>query len=154
MIETVETDRTESGVSVEDPKAYRDAIIREIAAENALVMSRMTWNLTFQGFLFAGFGLALGAEPGQAEAAARFLEMMPIAGIAAAASAWIGIQAAFVKINELKRLWHQECPVLERHGPQPFSNQLGDFAGRIPSWALAATIIFVWLYLGLPVWSA
>lgn len=144
-----------SGEVVQPDKAkdFLDSITKEIAAEHTLVTSRMTWNLSFQGFLFAGYGLAISRVASNDmsdlvyEALSRFLRVLAVSGMITAASALIGILAAFTQINKLKRLWYQNNVELLKVGPQPFSGWLGSFAGRIPPLAIACVIIWAWYWL-------
>ncbi len=137
-----------NGASID--QAFRDALVREIAAENALVTNRMSWNLTFQGFLFAGFGVALG-DRALSSLTSVFLAVLPVAGLVTAISAYVGMRAAFAQIDVLKGIWHDR-PQLGLWGPQPFSDPRGDYAGRIPAHSMVAVLVAGWVVLGLTAW--
>jgi len=118
-----------------DKRPYVEQISREISAEQGLVAARMTWNLTFQGFLFAAYALAVSRTPESSGALiAPLLETLPWAGIAIAALTFLGIIAAFWQINNLKRCWYGNESELKVIAPRPFSPVLVGLLGRLPPW--------------------
>jgi hypothetical protein len=123
-------------------REYREALAKEIAAENALIGSRMGWNLTFQGFLFTGFALAVGKV-----SAHVLLVVLPCAGILAAISALIGLRAAFEQISVLEKSWDDHGGDLAKWGPKPFSDHRRDRRGRIPPYMMSLIIILAWVAL-------
>lgn len=133
-------------------KSFLELITKEIAAEHTLVTARMTWNLSFQGFLFAGYGVALG-RLGSTEKlnpiVENFFDVLAFAGIMTAASSMLGILAAFTQINALKRLWYKNNEALAKVGPRPFSHWLGGLAGRVPPIAITTVIMVAWFRLSL-----
>ena len=149
-----ENDGAASGLTAGETPEFREALAKEIAAENMLVGNRMTWNLTFQGFLFTGYALALGrgtvvAEgeimvPDTALLVSKFLKTLPYAGVAAASVALVGILAAFWQMKVLQRRWTKN---LEKWGPKPFSSTAGDLAGAFPPFAINLIVIATWCSL-------
>lgn len=131
----------QEGVEAADeavPHRYiRQALAQEIAAENTLITNRMTWNLTFQGFLFTGYALALG-ETG----ASAFVATLPLAGIAAAVLAVAGVAAALWQIATLQSWWSED---LERWGPQPFSTKGRAILGAVPPLLTPIVVILAWV---------
>ncbi len=128
---------------------YAERIAKEIAAEHTLVASRMTWNLSFQGFLFAAFALAVSRQS-TTDPDPRldlFLSVLPIAGLVTAALTFVGVVAAFTQINGLKRAWFANEEKLETVGPRPFSHWLGGLIGRLPSIGITGTLIWCWCQL-------
>lgn len=133
-------------------KEALEFIAKEIAAEHTLITTRMTWNLSFQGFLFAGYALAIGRLDSAAERARviyNFINVISVAGILTASAALVGILAAFTQINAHKRFWFANHAALQTVGPRPFSHWFGGFLGRIPALVITATIIWAWLSLGV-----
>jgi hypothetical protein len=131
---------------------YADRLAREIGAEHALVTARMTWTLSLQGFLFTAFALAMnvGATAASDDRLDTLLCVLPIAGLVTAALGLVGMGAAFVRINALKRIWHANSIAFKQTGPQPFSTTLGGFAGRLPPVAISLALIGCWSALLWP----
>ena len=143
-------------------REYRAALAQEIAAENTLVTHRMTWNLTFQGFLFTGYALVLSrpvADAASADRVSIFLNVLPVAGIVVAMLAIIGVFAAYGQISYLRKCWSSystgceaDSPgaseagrsILETWGPRPFSTDWGDWIGRWPPILTSAILIGAW----------
>lgn len=133
-------------------KSFLEFIAKEIAAEHSLVTARMTWNLSFQGFLFAGYALALSRldSPGKPNLVIEnFFDVLAFAGIMTSASCLLGVLAAFTQINALKRLWYKNHEALTKVGPRPFSHWLGGLAGRVPPIVITTVIIIAWVKLSI-----
>jgi hypothetical protein len=134
-------------------KEALEFIAKEIAAEQTLITARMTWNLSFQGFLIAGYAVAIGQLDDKAAEQAKviynFINVIPFAGILTASAALVGILAAFMQINVHKRFWFANHVALQEVGPRPFSHWFGELLGRIPALVITATIIWAWLSLGV-----
>jgi hypothetical protein len=125
---------------------YAERIAKEIVAEHTLVAARMTWNLSFQGFLFAAFALAIGrqATNNPDPRLEIFLGALPVAGLVTAALTFVGVLAAFTQINGLKRAWFANEAELKAVGPRPFSHWFGGFMGRLPSVGITGILIWCW----------
>jgi hypothetical protein len=144
--------RKEVELSADTAVTYAEQLAKEIATEHGLVTTRMTWNLTFQGFLFAAFALAAskpGAKPNEpmSEHVSALMSTLPWAGICTAALTLIGILAAFSQINHLKRAWYGHEGALRAVAPRPFSHWFGGLAGRIPSVGITGVLIGCWISL-------
>jgi rRNA maturation protein Nop10 len=83
----------------ETPDQFR---VREtVRHEEALINSRLTWMLTFEGFLFTAVSLASG------ETRQPFLDTVPVAGALVALLALAGVAAAYGHIDAVRK----EAPV-------------------------------------------
>lgn len=126
-----------------DYHKYSTAISDEIRKESDLIASRMNWNLTFQGFLFASYALTFGGGTPQT-AQLRLQDALPWAGLMVAAAALIGIVAAYHQINRHKRKWLAKAEEIRKVAPQPFSGPGGSLVGRLPPLMACGALIFVW----------
>src|SRR5450432_1880188 len=88
-----------------DAKEWYESLARQVEREDNLVSQRLTWLLTFEAFLFTGFGWAAtssgGTPPGiQILKVATIL--LPTVGILAAVFAWIGVENSRDAAQRLK----------------------------------------------------
>jgi hypothetical protein len=132
-------------------KEYSEQLTREIATEHGLVAARMTWNLTFQGFLFAAYALG-SSRPAQNPQVDVLLETVPVAGLVTAGLTLLGIGAAWVRINSLKRSWYANELDFQAFRPRPFSHPLGTLLGRFPPLGITAVLIWCWANIRWPGW--
>lgn len=113
-----------------------------IAAEQALVNNRMTWMMTFQGFLFAAYAVAM-ANDNDPNAKSALLIVIPITGILVAGIAILGLMAAHNAISQIK------ASVTKSNLPepwcQPFSNQNTSNLGRTVAYAFPIILILTWV---------
>jgi hypothetical protein len=148
LIDKVLATRPDESVIVEPDKAgiYAERLGREIASEHALIAARMTWNLSLQGFLFAAFALALKTPSSEGSNAGleKLVSLLPLAGLFTAVLSVVGMLAAFIRINALKRVWYANAPVFEAYGPRPFSTWYGGAMGRLPAGAIGIALIACW----------
>jgi hypothetical protein len=130
----------------------RDEITKEaaarIAGENESVNRRMVWMLTLQGFLFAAFGLTIGARAvGRHDAnthlVATFQGLVMWAGLLSAVLALVGILSAQSSINDLKGRWLAAVPG-DDHAVPPFSGPLQSLGARLNTFGLCAVLVGIW----------
>jgi hypothetical protein len=122
-------------------KEYYGYISDHIEKEVDLVNNRLSWMLSFQGFLFASISIVTSKE---SEATLRtFLrDAFSFAGIAVAVLTLIGVYASALQRDSLKRQWTN----LKYQGFPPLSsNPLISTMGRITSFGIPITIITVWI---------
>lgn len=128
----------------DDRRFLAEFISNQIEVEQNLSSSRMTWNLTFQGFTIAGYALlatADGASP------ARFWMQFLVASVSIviAFATWRGITASQQQRAYLRRTWTETG--LNQHFPQPFSAPSGSRLGRSPPVWMCCSLIVMWLVL-------
>lgn len=122
-----------------------------IAAEQTLVNNRMTWMMTFQGFLFAAYAVAM-ANDNDPKAKLALLIVIPITGILVAGVAILGLFAAHDAISQIKAsATSSNLPV---PWCLPFSKPQTSSLGRTVAYSLPGILILTWLivcWLG-PAW--
>ena len=150
----------------EEVKDWYDSLANQIAREDNIVSQRLTWLMTFEGLLFASFGLsASGKEtdiPTAPQALRAALVVLPVVGTLAAATAAIGIEMARGAGQELVNLyknWRKADPrvayFVRPFGTQPEADT-GWFRKRF-MWlnffdtarAFPWLVIVSWIVLGL-----
>ncbi len=121
-------------------KEYYEYYSSHIEKEIDLVNNRLSWMLTFQGFLFASISIATSNE---SEAATRLFlrNALSLAGIAVAILTLLGVFASALQRDTLKNHW-------KNHKINDFpplgGNRLVSAMGRITSFGIPVTIIATW----------
>lgn len=125
-------------------KDFYEYTVRQIEREQGLVNNRLSWMLTFQGFLFASIALVVNKDT---EPAIRlvFRNVMPTIGIAVALLALIGIHAAALSSSEIKAKWKQRDGF--QHYPPTFGTRTISLLGRITSYGIPISVVLAWLLL-------
>jgi hypothetical protein len=131
-------------------------IAEQIWREQQLTSNRMTWNLTFQGFLFAAFSVvsvtsftsvtSLVAIPG---ASRMFLQLViALGGIAVGQATKHSIRASQLQRDYMKEIWRKlyNPPTLASY-PRPFSVNLESDRGRHSATMIIRTILCMWTAL-------
>jgi hypothetical protein len=121
------------------------AVAEQIHVEQSLVATRMTWNLTFQGFMIASYALIAAAET--SEPTKIWVQIIIcLAGFVVAGSTWAGVNAASRQSSFLKAHWSEN--ELDASGyPRPFSIEGGARLGRLPPRIICFTIGTMWFLL-------
>ena len=127
-----------------DQVRIADVVREQIAAEQNLSASRLTWNLTFQGFTIAGYALVATAD---ASAPARTVvqSLIALVSIVIAFATLRGLVASQRQRAYLKRVWKENG--LSSYYPEPFADSLGSALGRAPSTWMCLVLIAMWLFL-------
>ncbi len=130
---------------------YADIIAKQIEVEQGLSSTRMTWNLTFQGFTIAAYALVAssnGTTPAKGILGAAI-------GISSALIAYVtmrGVVASQHQRKYLKDCWAANN--LSRYFPEPFSEPSVSALGRWPSYTICLVLMLMWAILLItPVWS-
>lgn len=118
--------------------------VKMIDQENTLINNRLSWMLTFQGFLFATLALIASKDTPQSISLA-FRNVVPIVGIVVAFLALLGVFAAYISIDNTKRKWKKR---LENHQyPPAHGTALASILGRITSYGIPISLILAWFIL-------
>lgn len=127
-----------------------EMIAKQIEVEQGLANTRMSWNLTFQGFTIAAYTL-VAASGGTAPA--KWILGTAI-GLASALIAFMTMRGIIASQNQrkyLKDYW--EANGLRRFFPEPFSVASTSVHGRLPSYAICIVLIVMWaILLGTQPW--
>lgn len=130
--------------TVVDKFKIAQAVADQIAVEQNLRANRMSWNLTFQGFMMAAFALVAAEKMNQARISLEVL--ICFAGAAVAYATWQGIEAAQKQSTNLKKHWDDQN-LSESLFPVPFLVDEGEKQGRAPTFYICMTTIFMWVAL-------
>jgi hypothetical protein len=124
---------TTRGESDSAPDVLRETIRHE---EN-LINTRLTWMLTFQGFLFAAASLASG------KSRSAILDVVPWVGISVAALSFLGVAAAYGTIDAARKTYQ---------GAAFGGARWRKLFGRTNSLGIPVIIVIAWvmLFLKLP----
>jgi hypothetical protein len=115
--------------SDQDKKSY---VERTVDHEETLINTRLTWMLTFQGFLFAALSLA------NEDSRLALFSVIPWIGIAVAALSFLGVLAAYGRIDAARR----------KHRGQGFGSTCWPkWLGRTNSLGIPVVIVTAWTIL-------
>jgi len=115
-------------------------LAHQIEREDGLINTRVTWMLTFEGFLFAALALVASKESDPTiQMVLKYA--LPIIGFVIAFLAYHAIGAALSTLTYLKDLWEPEnYPGY----PQPFGKEMQHTRGASYSKGLPVTIMVLW----------
>jgi hypothetical protein len=122
-------------------------IAEQIWREQQLTSNRMTWNLTFQGFLFAAFSVTnLIAIP---SASRMFLQLViALGGISVGQATKHSIRASQLQRDFMKEIWRRLYnPPTPASYPRPFSVNLESERGRHSATTIIRTTLCMWTAL-------
>lgn len=125
-------------------KEFYDYAVRQLERELNLISNRISWMLTFQGFLFATTALVVNQNIDQAIRTV-FRNVIPIIGIVVALLALVGVHAAYLSIKEIKTEWKQKMGYWE-YSPA-FGTSTSSALGRVPSYGIPISIVIAWFLL-------
>lgn len=115
----------------------------------------MSWNLTFQGFMIAGFALVATADFSAPERVTMEL-VIALAAFSVAVATLLGVRAAQRQSDFLKNNWRslanaepQDEGTHILYATRPFADGTGSRLGRLPSLIISATLMVMWLVLAL-----
>lgn len=119
----------------------------QITKEEGLIHNRITWMLTFQGFLFAAMVLSANSNV-DARLGTLLRGAIPWLALASAALALIGVRAAYISINTIKKFLEdfetEHKPAVK---PPAFGNPTASKMGRVTSHGLPILVMLAWWYL-------
>jgi hypothetical protein len=141
----VEHSENEEEVSMASTKAtqqrYND-IVAHIEREQTLINNRITWMLTFEGFLFAG--LALISDTKQSPQVRNALkDVLPLVGGSVAGLTVFGVLAATLSIMKAKKFWENQTNK-EEFGPG-YGSRWASYLGRVTSFGVPLAVAAAWV---------
>ncbi|MDQ0512271.1 hypothetical protein [Ancylobacter amanitiformis] len=111
VINNVSSEFKHQNNDIEIPKLYYDYVRDEIEHEDNITNQRLTWAITFQGFLIGAIGVLVGFNwtGGDAVIALRkvILAVLPVMGISFGIIALGGIWASRKAIEKVKEDWEE-----------------------------------------------
>jgi hypothetical protein len=116
--------------------------VRQLERELNLINNRLSWMLTFQGFLFTTTALAANNNTDQTMSMGLKYGI-PFVGILVAFLALFGIHAAHLSITNIRTRWKWYGGYLGYS--LAFGNPDARKYGRIPSYGIPISIIIAWL---------
>jgi hypothetical protein len=125
-------------------KDFYEYTVRQIEREQGLVNNRLSWMLTFQGFLFASIALVLNKDTAPSVRLV-FRGVIPGIGIAVALLALVGVHAAALSSSEIKAKWKQRDGFQQY--PPTFGTPTISRLGRITSYGIPISVIVAWILL-------
>ena len=119
-------------------------VAKQVEVEQGLSGTRMTWNLTFQGFTIAGYALVAtsdGSAPGRAAVQA----LIALVSIVVAFASLRGLVASQRQRAYLRRVWSANG--LSAYFPEPFSDSHGSRLGRAQGQWICWVLMAMWGFL-------
>jgi hypothetical protein len=119
-----------------------------IEHEDSLIVSRLTWLMASQSFLFTAYAIVINGLPSAQSQHARLIRLIAAVGILSSALIFVGIVAAIRGIAWLRDQLRTRIPdeaalgLPPLHAPRPIV-----LAGMLAPVALPPAFIAVWLYL-------
>jgi len=146
----------------DEPKPHEtyEAFRSYVRHEDSLVNSRLSWNLTVQGFLFAGYGVlaqkafefcADGKTPiGPFNSLRSTMLVLGLLGVMISLTSFVGICAANMATRKVRKQWQAKIDASPKlKGLFPALTGGGargaEAAGQIPQFFLPVLFILAWL---------
>lgn len=125
-------------------KEFYEYTVHQIEREQDLVNTRISWTLTFEGFLFAAIAIAVRKDTPTA-IGELFGYIIPLIGIAVAMLSLVGIYAAALSKDTIKQRWTQRSA--HKLYPPTFGSRKISALGRITSYGIPIVLIVSWFLL-------
>ncbi len=135
-----------------DDLAFAALLRARIEHEDGLIVSRTTWLMASESFLYTAYAIALNGITASGltnmEHQARLLKLIPLIGIACSLMILIGILAAIRAMVWLRNLYRSRVADESRLGLAPIQTPTPNVvAGLAAPVLLPVAFILVWLYL-------
>jgi hypothetical protein len=114
-----------------------------VTIEQGLINNRITWMMTFQGFLFAAFAVSMSDQNDKIVRGILY-NVLPLVGMSVAFFTAVGVVAAISSISSIKTQFRES---VYNKWPAPYSNPLISFLGRIVALSFPVIIIITWLFI-------
>lgn len=143
---------------------FAEEAAEQIWREQQLTGSRLSWNLTFQGFLFAAYGIVFARSP-VAPLVTYLLWTLAGAGIIVAVATYLSVHASQIQRDYLKRIWEKlyrdelqhDAPEgsdpIARFYPRYFSIGPVSSKGRGAPIVILGTVGCMWVIFGILSWQ-
>lgn len=129
----------------EDKFKIAEAVANQIAVEQTLAGNRLSWNLTFQGFMLASYALVATAQTTYPNR--DLIHVIIIAaGVIVSLATMSGVHASRMKSSNLKKYWERKG-LSDSGYPLPYSEGIGSTMGRLPPYVICGIVALMWLAL-------
>jgi hypothetical protein len=150
-----------ANVQLKDDLKSAYSIYRQYAEhEDSLINSRLSWNLTVQGFLLAAFGIVAlklidTCGTGPVDSRLYLLKLvvfvLPLAGLAVSVVSAIGVLAAALALDKLDSDWEDKVKLelwkLDRDGEYVLPRLTGGGSDRAHNLGLYPARIIPWVFV-------
>jgi hypothetical protein len=130
-------------------KDYYDYTARQVKRGEDLISNRLSWMLTFEGFLFAALALTANVST-DAALRSNLYYTIPAIGFFVGLLTAVGICGAYVSIKQNKLFWAN----LKGSGlfPLPYGNRRASYLGHITTYGIPAAMMATWGVLFILQW--
>lgn len=119
-------------------------VTAQVEREQVLINNRISWMLTFEGFLFAGLALA-GDSKSTPEFRRAIKETFPLVGATVAVLTVFGVLAATLAIVNAKTFWKN---LVGTAGfPTPHGSLTASILGRATSFGVPIAVAVAWVVI-------
>jgi hypothetical protein len=125
-------------------KELYELSIQQIEYEQELVNNRLSWMLTFQGFLFGSLAIVASSDTIQA-ARVTFKNVIPSLGILVSVLAILGVYASSLSIDVVRRKWKKYPDVSQC--PLDIGVGKASVLARVTSYGIPSATILAWLLI-------
>jgi hypothetical protein len=130
--------------NIDTPTSITNILSEKIRHEETLINSRLTWMLTFQGFLFATVAL-VADDSKDPKFRAALLDVIPLVGAIVAMLTFFGVLAAYIAIGQARNPYREVLKTSEEIG---FGGQnLAKWLGRTNSLGITLVVVIAWISL-------
>ena len=131
-----------------DDVAFYTHLRGRIEHEDSLIVSRLTWLMASESFLFTAYAIVVNGVPTALSGHTRLIPLIAVVGIVSSALIFVGIVAAIRGIAWLRDQLRTRIPDVAALGLPPIhAPQSIVLAGLLAPVALPLAFIAVWLYL-------
>lgn len=127
-------------------KNLYECTTQRIKQETNLINNRLSWLLTFQGFLFAVIALVASKDTNPA-VSLILRAVIPIIGIAVALLALTGILGAYMAIGDLISWSVGEGLEKTTQYPPAYGSKLARALGMVTSYGIPLSLVITWVIL-------
>lgn len=129
----------------------------QIEREDGQINNRLTWMLTFHGFLFLSAAAVLSQNELEASFRRRFVATVAVVGVVVCVVALCSIRAAVVSLSRIRKGWEtiEDCYSLDKRlVVRPYGTLSKFDRGHWIAYAIPASIMGGWILVAAFTWVA
>jgi hypothetical protein len=142
--------QTAEKLSQPSPKEYYEYMSHQIEREDGLINTRITWMLTFEGFLFATLALIGQQGTVRPELYAAAKNTLPVLGALIGFLAYLSVEAALSALKHLKSGWESRDP--KELFPRAFGKRRPHHMAALHSRLLPLAVVIAWICIRWYLW--